>query len=201
MNKSDFYDRLYKANPHKWEVEEYDHFAFSTLNIYFDLDPPKSLLDIGCGNGHTLEYFAKRWPETAYTGLDLSNEAIQLAHKRVPGAALFWGAFESTILPKKYDCILLLGVIEHFEDLYRSLSNLRGILAENGICYIEAPNCIAYPESMHEEGYRKTNVGSHQEEWHLFRPLWERILVNEGFEIVRSLKGPNLQSEFVWLVR
>ena len=201
LSNPDFYDQIYKANPHKWEMEEYDRLAFDTLNEYFGGDPPKTLLDIGCGNGHTLKYFADRWPGVAYIGLDISNEAIQLAHKRVPGASFFCGAFEDTALPKKYDCIIMLGVIEHFKDLPKSLIKLRKTLAENGICYIEAPNCIAYPESAHVEGFRKTNVGSHQMEWHLYRSTWERYLTDIGFEIVASLNGTNMQSEFVWLVR
>jgi SAM-dependent methyltransferase len=201
MNKSDFYDRLYKANPHKWEMEIYDQLAFQTLSGYFGGSRPKNLLDVGCGNGHTLRYFADRWPEVVYTGLDISNEAIQLAHKRVPGASFFCGALEDTVMPKKYDCIISLGVVEHFDDLAKSLKKIRRMLAKKGICYIEVPNCIAYPESIHEEGYRETNVGSRQEEWHLFRPTWELIIAEAGFEIVSSLEGINLQSEFVWLVR
>jgi SAM-dependent methyltransferase len=201
MSKPDFYDRIYKKNPHKWEMADYDRMAFETLSGYFGEYRPRSLLDIGCGNGHTLEYFIKRWPEVYYTGLDISKQAIELAKHRVPQAYYHCGALEDIIFPRKYDCITLLGVIEHFDDLAKSLGKLREMLAEGGICYIEAPNCIDYPQSLHEEGYRKTNTGSHQVEWHLFRSTWDSILINAGFEITRSLKGPSMQSEFVWLVR
>jgi SAM-dependent methyltransferase len=201
MSKQEFYDRIYKKNPHKWEIAEYDRLAFDVLNEYLGGEPPKNLLDVGCGNGHTLEYFARHWPEVAYSGLELSGEAIRLARRRIPEASFIQGNFEETIFPNKYDCITLLGVIEHFEDLAKNLEKLRRIMAVDCICYIEAPNCIDYPKSAHEEGFRETNSGSHQEEWHLFRSTWESILINAGFEILAALKGINLQTEFVWLVR
>src|SRR4030042_5892895 len=180
---------------------DYDRLAFDTLNEYFGKSRPRDLVDIGCGNGHTLEYFARRWPEVAYTGIELSGEAIKLARRRVPGASFLHGIFDEMTFPQKYDCILLLGVIEHFDDLAKSLKRLRKLLTKKGICYIEAPNCINYPESIHDEGFRKTNIGTHQVEWHLYRSTWELILKQAGFEIVASLKGINMQSEFVWLVR
>ena len=197
----EFYDQIYRKNPHKWEMEDYDRLAFETLSGYFGDSRPRSLLDIGCGNGHTLEYFIKRWPDVYYSGLDISNEAIQLAKRRVPQAYYYCGALEEIVFLRNYDCLLLLGVIEHFDDLAKSLKKLRKLLTLDSICYIEAPNCIDYPESIHDEGYRKTNVGSHQVEWHLYRSTWEAIFRNAGFEIVKSLKGINMQSEFVWLVR
>lgn len=201
LTKPDFYDQIYRANPHKWEMVGYDQLAFKTLSDYFGENRPKKLLDIGCGNGHTLKYFADRWPEVDYTGMDISNAAIQLAHQKVSRANFYCGALEETILLGKFDCIIMLGVIEHFEKLPKALLIIRSMLPRYGICYIEAPNCIAYPESVHEEGYRKTNVGSRQEEWHLFRATWELILIEAGFEVVKSLDGINQQSEFIWLVR
>lgn len=201
MTNAEFYDDMYKGNPRKWECEDYDKLAFDILEKYYVWETPASLLDVGCGNGHTLEYFAKRWPLTEFTGLDISGEAIRLAQLRLPATHFINKSLREATFPDNYDCIILLGVAEHFEDLHNNLRYLRSLLNEDGICYLECPNCIAYPESEHIEGFRKTAVGTRQEEWHLFRPTWERYISEAGFEIVQSLNGLNQQTEFVWVVK
>jgi trans-aconitate methyltransferase len=199
MDKTSFYNSVYKGNPHKWESSKRDKFAFDILSNYFDNSYPKYLLDIGCGNGHTMEYFSKQWPNTHYVGLDISTEAIKLAQTKMPQAYFVQSSFEQADFMEKYDCIILLGVLEHFEDLSQSIKKLRSL--SSGICYIEVPNCIAYPASEHIEGFRPTAIGTHQEEWHLFRPTWEKYLIDAGCEIVSSITGYSQPTEFVWLIR
>ncbi len=199
---AEFYDRLYREWPDLWQDDDRNGLAFDTISRCQGVIPPENLLDIGCGNGHTLAYFRARWPGVRYTGLDLSGEAIKLARKRVPGATFLQGVLGQVKLPDRYAVILLLGVIEHFPDLPCSLAHVRAALAPGGIVYIEAPNCIAYPqEAPPMEGFRQLTCGSRQWEWHLLRPTWERVLGENGFEIVQSREGPDITAQFVWLVK
>ncbi|MBV8944899.1 MAG: class I SAM-dependent methyltransferase [Solirubrobacterales bacterium] len=49
---------------------------------------PERLLDIGCGNGEFLAAAAARWPSAELLGLELSEAAVDAAHRKVPTARL-----------------------------------------------------------------------------------------------------------------
>jgi len=51
------------------------------------------------------------------------------------------------------------------------------------------------------EGFRRLNKGSRQVEWHLYRKTWEQIITGAGYEIVKSIKGPRMENEFIWVVK
>ena len=188
---TDFYDAIYRSNPNVWSKPARDEFAFAALKDH----EPASMLDIGCGSGHTLRYFMDRWPEVEYYGVDTSKVALELARKNVKGATFFddlWQAPRVTL-------IAMMGVLEHFPEL-AELRNVRQHLAPGGRMYIEVPNCLNYSQTQ-EEGFRPTNGRNRQTEWHLRRTTWEKTLTENGLEIITSLKGLNEAWEFVWLCR
>lgn len=186
----DFYDGIYRANPSKWSGEARDEFAFKALSEY---PAPASLLDFGCGNGHTLAYFASRWPDTKYYGVDISTVALAITHKKLPDAFLS----ESIDDMPRVNTITMLGVLEHFESV-PYIQVIADHLKKDGRLYIEVPNCLAYSNSK-EQGFRKTTGGTGQMEWHLSRSSWERILYKNGFIIEKSLTGKVPSWEFVWV--
>lgn len=200
------YDEYYTRNPEKWAGptgQLRNEFAFGVLNAYLS-EPPKYLADVGCGNGHTLEFFSARWPDTHMVGIDLSEKAIALAKRRVPGATFVQGMLgeeQVNAFNGRFDCLILLGVMEHFENLELELRLTMELLRPGGICYSEVPNCIGYPNSEPVEGFRELNTGSHQFEWHLYRSTWERKLESVGFVLEKSLVGPIIQAEFCWILK
>ena len=189
----DFYNTVYSVRPDKWDLKWRDAFAFYVISRH--IEEPESLLDIGCGNGHTVEFFSKRWPDTFYTGIDLSDVAIEFAKKRVPEAKFFCSAIED-FYPMLHDVVTLMGVAEHFEDLVPSLRELKKF---GKLIYIESPNCLAY--SGKEEGFRRTDNELGQSEWHLTRRSWEERIALAGLEIVESYPGPTITTEFVWMLK
>jgi len=55
------------------------------IKKYFSLFKDKSnlqILDLGCGNGNTLEIISKEFPHNSYWGLDYSRDMIDLAKER-----------------------------------------------------------------------------------------------------------------------
>lgn len=194
----ELYNTIYTEKPDKWANPSRDLFAIDVLKKYGSY---YNLLDIGCGNGHTLEAFKKQWPDAFYFGLDLSTKAIELAEERVPDASFICGRLEDDLLfPKTFCRILLLGVLEHFQDLPGALKIIKESLSPDGYIYIEAPNCRAFSH-VEEEGFFQTKRGSGQVEWHLKRETWEKILRDAGFKIVESLRGKNTVTEFVWVLK
>src|SRR3989304_5181647 len=122
----EFYNAIYKARPDKWADIDRDYTAFKTINSV--MDEPSRMLDIGCGNGHTLAFFKSQWPGTQYTGVDISNVALDLARKRMPEAEFYEG-----IPPRRqWDIIVLMGVAEHFPLFVEELRYIGTCLVQSG---------------------------------------------------------------------
>ena len=194
VSEVELYNQIYTADPHKWAADWRNMVAFATLAAH--TYGPEMLLDIGCGNGHTIEYFNKRWITTEYYGVDLSDVAIDLARKRVPDAMFACEKFEAADLPF-CDVVVIMGVLEHFEDLDGALRNLK---SSGNLIYVECPNCLRR-EGSNKEGFRETYRGAGQIEWHLHRSTWEQRIAAAGFEFIESIVGYDSATEFIWVLK
>jgi len=192
----DEYNAFYRENPHKWESVGHDQFVYKTVAPY---GPAVRLLDVGCGNGHTLEYFSSQWPGVKCFGVDLSDVAIGIARERMPEATFICEHWEDTTL-NDFDVVLIVGVAEHFTEPLKGLERLQDALAKDGVAYVEVPNCLGYPNTQQVEGYRRLEHGSRQMEWHLRRNSWEKLIDDAGLNIRQRITGPNTAHEFVWIM-
>jgi SAM-dependent methyltransferase len=77
---------------------------------------PRSILEIGCGEGYVLQALRKRGVRCPMRGIDLSESAIADARARVPDAAALAQSGE------RYDVVLMVEVLEHLPDPARMLS-------------------------------------------------------------------------------
>lgn len=188
------YDAIYKARPGKWNTPARDDFAYRAINRY--QGQPDSVLDIGCGNGHTIAYLKDLWFGTRFTGIDLSGEAIRLCEQKAPEAQFYKAEFGTVKLPGKFEVVLLMGVAEHFEDITEGLRQAADLLEPEGIIYLEAPNNLAM-SGRWQEGWFGSSA---QEEWHLFRETWEQKIAEAGLKIAEWLDGNSLAWEFVWIL-
>jgi trans-aconitate methyltransferase len=191
----EFYNEIFRNNPTKWaSAVARDEAAYFLLEETLS-DKPESVLDYGCGNGHTLAFFKTKWPDAKYTGVDISDVALELAKERLPE-----GEFYQELPGKtKWDVIVIMGVAEHFVNPVHQLSALGKLLTPGGYIYLEVPNCIAYSPDK-TEGYRKTDGGSDQEEWHWQRDTWEKAILTAGLLIVERYKGHAPEWQFIWIL-
>lgn len=190
----EFYNTLFTKKQHAWANLDRDRFVYEIVANYIT---PTKVLDVGCGNGHTLAYFERKLPNISYTGLDISDVGLTQA-KTITSAELINKSLEEWKTTRKFDLIINLGTIEHISDLDNSLLKLKHLLSKNGVCYFEAPNNLSY--SPGEETFRRLTCGSRQMEWHLSRQSWDTKLINAGFTIVRRYKGFKSSWEFVWIL-
>lgn len=77
----------------------------SSLNV-------RSVLDVGCGSGENLAALASLG-RYELTGVDISEEALTLARRRVPSARLFLLDIEHQALPEQFDLVMSIQVVEH----------------------------------------------------------------------------------------
>lgn len=83
-----------------------------------------SVLDVGCGSGDNLAALRERFPKMELCGSDVSNSALALARKRLPGASFHQMDAQSGKLDRKFDLVLSNQVIEHLPDDVSALRNM-----------------------------------------------------------------------------
>ena len=91
----------------------------------------KELIEIGCGEGMLLSKISERNPKLQVTGIDGSTRAVELARQKGLNVKQKLILDSNDKLPK-VDCLLLINVIEHVEDLSGVFEALRNSLNENG---------------------------------------------------------------------
>lgn len=96
------------------------------------------VLDVGCGSGFALVHMAKEFPNSHFTGYDISHEAV----RRGEAHAAEYGLINVTLIAKdvaefddiqKYDLITTFDAVHDQADPDRVLSNINRALKEDGV--------------------------------------------------------------------
>jgi len=103
------------------------------------------VLDLGCASGHTLFRIAEDFPDSILVGLDIGKDFVATASNyakemKINNVNFFESSVENYSTDEKYDLILLLEVIEHVMDVELLLSNVKRLLATNGLICVTTPN-------------------------------------------------------------
>lgn len=102
----------------------------------------RSFLDVGCGEGFALAYFAEKNFEVS--GLDFSNHGVSRQNPDftdcVETGDLFSLLKKKSLAGNKYDVILLQNVLEHVLDPIALLQTIKGLLQPAGLVVITVPN-------------------------------------------------------------
>lgn len=120
--------------------------TYDLVNLIRLLLPTETLrdidvLDAGCGSGHRLVAFAKRFPEAQFTGIDISEDSLevgrQLAFQHgVKNIRFLYQDLLDLDLSDAFDIITSTGVVHHLEDPAAGLANLCQLLSPDGIISI-----------------------------------------------------------------
>jgi SAM-dependent methyltransferase len=144
--------------------------------------PPRSFLDVGCGDGHYLKLIAGMGiARDRIFGIELgASKALQES-----GFHIFDGRVEECdqIAPGSLDLVTMFHVIEHVADPVRVLRHIRDWLSIDGVLALETPNMASLDARLF---CRSWWGGYHfPRHWVLFDPASIRTaLESAGFEIV-----------------
>lgn len=97
---------------------------------------PKSILDVGCGEGSLLVSLARAHPGAALAGVEISENAVALAKRGLPSAEISQLDVAAAWLPKTYDLVVCADVIEHIADDQAALNNIAAMCAPGGAVVI-----------------------------------------------------------------
>ena len=99
----------------------------------------QTILDVGCGEGITLEKLLRVFPGKQISGIDAESENIEICRQQglpiVPG-----DVYQLPIADASVDCVLFLEVIEHLPEPERALAEIRRVLRPGGRVIIIFPN-------------------------------------------------------------
>jgi 2-polyprenyl-3-methyl-5-hydroxy-6-metoxy-1,4-benzoquinol methylase len=133
------------AEPYSAEYYEKTHrnwFAHPDLNLFeqiakrIDDEPrPKSLIDVGCGNGNLLHFLADRHSRPMkFTGIDLS------ANRSTPKIEFIQADVFSTDIERQFSIVVSLATIEHVADIRSFIQRLRALTTPNGLAIVMTLN-------------------------------------------------------------
>lgn len=133
---------MYSKWPYPSRVAGKD-LIYDLVNLFQVLLPREMLrgvnvLDAGCGSGHRLVGFAKRFPDARFTGVDMTEHSLgvarQLASEHdVKNIRFLRQNLLELDLTDTFDIITSTGVVHHLEDPAAGLANLCRLLAPDGI--------------------------------------------------------------------
>lgn len=127
-----YYDKIYDFKDYKMEAE-----VVSTLIKKHKLSDGKTLLDLGCGTAKHLQYLT----EYNCTGLDISEELLEIAEVNVPDARFICADMKSFDTDEKYDVIISLfssiGYMTSIEDLRKVIQKSFAHLKSGGVFIFE----------------------------------------------------------------
>lgn len=101
----------------------------------------KRVLDIACGEGYG-SWLLKQWGAKQVVGVDIAEKAIDSAqrHFSTAGIEFICADAESILCDEAFDLIISLETIEHVSDQHQFLSQLKKLLAPNGVIILSCPN-------------------------------------------------------------
>jgi 2-polyprenyl-3-methyl-5-hydroxy-6-metoxy-1,4-benzoquinol methylase len=89
---------------------------------------PKSVLEIGVGEGFLSGHLSTVHPETKFTGLDIQERDLELLRVKFPHIEAHHGSiYDLSALPRGYDLVICAEVLEHLEQPERALDQIVGL--------------------------------------------------------------------------
>lgn len=115
----------------------YDRFSDIQREASFRLineieGKPKDILEIGCGTGFYTELLKKKFPTSRIVSLDISEEMVKIAKKRVKAVLFFVADGEEIGIKRRFDLITSNSCFQWFFNLKATLLQYKELLKKEG---------------------------------------------------------------------
>lgn len=154
---AEIYDALYANKDYEGEAR-----ILTDLIGQYGKTDGHDLLDVACGTGAHLPFLKDKF---AITGVDLSEEQIEAAKKRLPGLEFVHGDMRDFDLGRQFDAVTCLfssiGYVHPAPEMEKAVGNMAHHLKPGGVLIIEPwlqpgvfdPNRPAHTETGEGNGF------------------------------------------------
>ncbi len=188
--EADWYNEFYRSI----QTELPPWYRAMIPDLDRELSPQRTLLELGCGQGHVLRLLAKegKLPPENIWGVDQSQTAVEFVKQHLPSAHVEAGDIYALNLPRQhFDVCLLMETIEHLEQPAPALRNIFEVLAPGGALYLSFPNYLHFPWLLVRILAEKLN----RPNWIVLQPIdkvytvftVKRLLREAGFSFERGM--------------
>ena len=163
--------RKFEAAYHVWK---------RAIRRHSQARPISRILEVGCGPGNFALCLEKWFPESQLMALDLEDDLIRFASRRVQSAHFVRASSESIPLSTgSVDVVSALQVIEHFSTPENFLAEVARILRPGGILLLSTPNPQGVGARLQGEKWQ----GIRDDHISLRSPSqWQAALEEQGLE-------------------
>ena len=140
-----YFNKIYNAKNRYKKPKEIFQFLVKKLKID-KVKKNSSLIDIGCSNGELLFNLSKNF-NFKLTGIDVDKNLLIKAKKNCPSEVSFFhkDISKKNLKLKKYDIVVLSGVLSIFKDGKNILKNVLKLVKPKGVIYIfDSLNIYSY---------------------------------------------------------
>lgn len=151
------------------------------------LDPPGSLLEVGCSSGHFLaEAEGRGW---SVEGVEFADSAARTA--RQAGFTVRTGPLETVEAPSRtFDLVVMRMVLEHLHDPIGGLARLREWTRPKGYLVASFPDAGCYERRWFGSAWYALELPRHL--WHFTPETAEKVLERAGWRLRRVIHQRNL---------
>ena len=171
-----------------------DHCAQTSAEYYVDLfydrlwkgDGKPRVLDLGCGDGRSLDVFRRRDPAVDWTGIDIADCPAVRKRTSARGSFTVYDGVEIPSAPESFDMIYSKRVLEHVRRPLELLRNVR--LALNPTCYFAGS--VSQLEPYHAYSF-----------WNFTPVGFKQVIEGAGLHICELRPGVDGGSLMAWHLR
>jgi ubiquinone/menaquinone biosynthesis C-methylase UbiE len=94
---------------------------------------PAEVLDFGCGDGRTIDFFRNLLPETRWTGIDIASSPEVNERRRTDGEFITYDGYEFPLPDSSYELIYSYQVLEHVHKPDVAFREIARVLKPGGL--------------------------------------------------------------------
>ncbi len=173
------------SSPNPIQKKLIDNFYSTVIKILRPLEVD-SILDVGCGEGFTLDKFKKEGIGKKLSGIDYSDDALELGAKIYPDLDLKKGdIYDIKAKENSFDLVMATEVLEHLDDPNKALKEL--IRVSRKYIMLSVPNEPFFIGANFLRGKYLKSFGNHPEHINHWTFIgFEKFLKKNGLKIVES---------------
>ena len=148
---SDSYRRECDFFHEKWGVS-LDYSFFPRRDLMSLMDFSKAglrVLEIGCACGATLREIGARSPSARLYGVELNDKAAEIAAPYATILSMDVECLDPSQVAERFDYIVMGDVIEHLQNPWKAIENMRELLAPGGEVIASIPN-VGHISNLYE---------------------------------------------------